>query len=497
MKSGKILSLLALVLVSVLACSVALADYAATPGEPHEKKWESKSEFLRVDYEQSTASEHISKTVSRTYEQCSVCGEIRNEQEAVTATNKGPHAMNGSTCSFCGFTCDHPSSSLREIRGGGTYSYTNNGASGHTIHISAVTYVTECMECGATVSTRTVDAESFDGRHELVYKDGKTSCSLCEYVSTDNCDHADHGMYYEFWEGDATCKPNDSETHITTGSAAAYDRCNKCGARLSDYITPDGQVSVPENHWYDDGSNVCGGCGYVKVSETATPAPTPAPSDDSSDSGSSSSSSGSSSSSSSSNSTATPAPTAAPVESTAPAVVVPPVVSNLFSAIENAQLKNANAVVHVVGTEELFTKDEYTHLTKLAPKEQILVTLASIGLRDVVESAIAALGTPLSTEGSELIEEITTRMTAATPEERAAIEEILSTYFPIEEIEIDGVKVTYFIIELSVEVDGEETIQRFGFRQDEEGNWILDDLTSLTSDGEEIETEEASSSVII
>ena len=36
-----------------------------------------------------------------------------------------------------------------------------------------------------------------------------------------------------------------------------------------------------------------------------------------------------------------------------------------------------------------------------------------------------------------------------------------------------GVTYPYFVMELQIEVDGELTIQRYGFRMDENGEWIF------------------------
>ena len=47
------------------------------------------------------------------------------------------------------------------------------------------------------------------------------------------------------------------------------------------------------------------------------------------------------------------------------------------------------------------------------------------------------------------------------------------------EIEVGGVTYPYFVMELQVEVDGVLTIQRYGFRMDENGEWIFVMLSEL------------------
>ena len=461
MKAQKLFALLALLMLAIFAFNCALAD-EATPGEgtecDHDYQYHESSETSTPTSD--GASTHSYKVTVTSYEECTKCyNKISEKTDVQTKTEA--HSFNNGSCGVCNYNCPH--STTHFVPAGGNYSYTSNGASGHTVDVTNYIEVEECNICVSVVKTTEPTSKTYDEAHSYVVNGDVTECRKCGYQN--ECSHPSYEENLTFIS-DLEFKPKDANTHYVTGYVRKSFLCTECGAKVKPDEEPADEVTEVADHWFENG--VCVACGYIKVTATPTPAP---------------SSSSNSNSNSSSTNNAMPAPTATPV----PAVVVPPVVSNLFNAIDNAQLQNRNAVIHIVGAEQLLTQEEYTSLNTLTPKEQILVTLASIGLDDVVESAIAALETPLSASGSALIEEITARMIASTPEERAAIEETLATYFPIEEIEIDGVTVTYFVIELSIEIDGVETIQRFGFRQDDDGNWVLDDLTTIAADADQAE----------
>ncbi|MDO5376762.1 MAG: hypothetical protein Q4G52_00370, partial [Clostridia bacterium] len=150
-----------------------------------------------------------------------------------------------------------------------------------------------------------------------------------------------------------------------------------------------------------------------------------------------------------------------------------PMVSTLLSAVAEAEAEGSTVNIEVVGAQEIMTETEYAALRELPAQEQILVTLASIGFADVVEAATKALDVTLSEAAQTLAAQVTERMAAVSEEERAAVEEKLAQYFPVEEIEIDGVKTSYFVIDLRIEVDGVVRVERYGFRLDENGEWIF------------------------
>ncbi|MDO5378492.1 MAG: hypothetical protein Q4G52_09180, partial [Clostridia bacterium] len=168
-------------------------------------------------------------------------------------------------------------------------------------------------------------------------------------------------------------------------------------------------------------------------------------------------------------STATAEPTAEPT----PAPTAAPMVDTLLSAVAEAEAEGSVVTIEVVGAQEIMTETEYETLKTLPAQEQILVTLASIGFEDVVEAAMQTLNVSLSEDAQGLVAQVTERMAAISEEERTAVEEKLAQYFPVEEVEIDGVKTSYFVIDLKIEVDGVVRVERYGFRLDENGEWIF------------------------
>ena len=62
---------------------------------------------------------------------------------------------------------------------------------------------------------------------------------------------------------------------------------------------------------------------------------------------------------------------------------------------------------------------------------------------------------------------------AKTDEEKAALTKLLSELFVQDKIVIDGQEYTCYCVDLVITRDGKKTYQRFAFRQNDEGQWIL------------------------
>lgn len=176
----------------------------------------------------------------------------------------------------------------------------------------------------------------------------------------------------------------------------------------------------------------------------------------------------------------TAVPTAAPT-AVPPAAQEPEsgadLVTTLTEAVAKAEEEGSTVSVEVVGAQEVLSAQEYTELRKLPAQEQILVTLSSIGFDEVVEAAMSTLNVTLSDQASGLMTQVGARMQSANEQDKAALEEKLARYFPTKEVVVGGVRSTYFIIDLRIEVDGVARIQRYGFQLDENGEWIFVELS--------------------
>ena len=166
--------------------------------------------------------------------------------------------------------------------------------------------------------------------------------------------------------------------------------------------------------------------------------PTAAPASDSS------STSGSTSSSSSS-AAATAAPTATPA----------PVLNQ--------------AEVEVVGAEEIFSAEEYAEVTKLPLQEQILVTLSSVGCDQIAQSIIRSMNLTLSAKANELSVQLGGSENLMAQE----CERKLAETFPAYQATVNGVTYRFYVMTAQVKVNGVIQNVHFGFRLDENGEWVL------------------------
>ena len=147
----------------------------------------------------------------------------------------------------------------------------------------------------------------------------------------------------------------------------------------------------------------------------------------------------------------------------------------LVTAIDAIEQENegASVSISIVNVEKVVTAEEKAELDALPAKEQILLLLSAIGYDTEVQAALSSMDMELSTEAIALTQAIQERIATASDEEKAAFEALLLECFPVETVMIDGEPVDYFVIELQVEVDGEIHFERYGFRFDENGEWIF------------------------
>ncbi len=166
------------------------------------------------------------------------------------------------------------------------------------------------------------------------------------------------------------------------------------------------------------------------------------------------------------------------------------VIAVLDQIIPETEDETEVITVQIVNIEKVVTEEEKAVLDTLSVKEQMLVLLSSIGHKEAVEAVLNDEESELtiSEEAQNMMTAIEQRIAAMTEEEKTAFETMLLESFPVVEIELeDGTKCQYFAIELLREQDGEQIIERFGFRYDDETEgWIFMKLEAVAAPVEDI-----------
>ena len=343
----------------------------------------------------------------------------------------------------------------------------------------------KCSVCGDLIASHILVEEnvSDDVPHEY---DASGVCFMCSHVNT--CTHPNP----ETWEqpGLSISFQSISDTqHAYQSYVVEMVTCPDCGHEISRTPT-DRLVTEYEAHSFSD-SGICYDCGFKKPDPTPeptpvptpepTPAPTPEPEPDPEPEPEPVVKKPSVKNETDTQFVPTPEPTATPEPSYAPTVVTEsqPLVETLIAVAELVEQEGAEVHIEVVGAAEVMPEEEHQQLKALPVQEQLLITLSSLGFDEVVESAAASMNLTLSDDAQALRTQINTRMENLTPEETVELQEKLATYFPVQQVRSgDGQVHTYFILELSIEVDGVARIERYGFRLDEEtGEWIFVPLT--------------------
>ena len=261
--------------------------------------------------------------------------------------------------------------------------------------------------------------------------------------------------------------------HQYVANVMKHVYCQDCGVQMSHETVKENAV-LTEEHIFMQG--VCAYCGEKEPEPTPAPTNTPAPTQEPENNYEPTS-----------RPNRTPVPTVKPVVTAVPTVAPTaeptkkPIVETLFEAVTEAEAEGKDVEVEIVGAQEVMTQEEYTELKTLSAQEQVLVTLKSVGLDEVVQAAVSAMNVTVSNEASSLMDKVGTRVEKMTAEEKTAYEDKLAEYFPVTERVIGGVTVRTFTIDMKIVVDGYERVERYQFYLDENGEWIFEkvDLASF------------------
>ena len=338
--------------------------------------------------------------------------------------------------------------------------FKDNG-DGKTHTITAMTTIERvCGACDAWLSDEDTGVKTWSEYHQ--YTEDGGACEYCGYVNT--CSHPTLEDR-DIWHSVEWTDNGDGKTHTASYELWTVKMCPTCGWFNWDTETFVKNSTTVEEHWFKNG--YCTECLADEPAATATPAPvkTPAPSGGNSGNG---------------GGTTVKQPEA-DVEFVATpepeATAAPEMVSTLLDTIAQAEAEGSEVTVEVVGAQEVFSETEYEQLKTLPAQEQMLVTLASIGLEDVVQSALASMNVTLSEEAEALTAQVAERFAAMGEEERAQVEEKLAQLFPKTQVTVGEKTYEYFVIDLQITVDGMVRVERYGFRYDEElGQWVFEKL---------------------
>ena len=338
--------------------------------------------------------------------------------------------------------------------------FKDNG-DGKTHTITAMTTIERvCGACDAWLSDEDTGVKTWSEYHQ--YTEDGGACEYCGYVNT--CSHPTLEDR-DIWHSVEWTDNGDGKTHTASYELWTVKMCPTCGWFNWDTETFVKNSTTVEEHWFKNG--YCTECLADEPAATATPAPvkTPAPSGGNSGNG---------------GGTTVKQPEA-DVEFVATpepeATAAPEMVSTLLDTIAQAEAEGSEVTVEVVGAQEVFSETEYEQLKTLPAQEQMLVTLASIGLEDVVQSALASMNVTLSEEAEALTAQVAERFAAMGEEERAQVEENLAQLFPKTQVTVGEKTYEYFVIDLQITVDGMVRVERYGFRYDEElGQWVFEKL---------------------
>ena len=411
----------------------------------------------------------------------------------------------GDYCDICYYanTCEHPEGRRRTntyfLTGMVEVTVKDITADTHTVTGTLVTE-TYCTDCDSLLSTRET-MDTVTDEHD--FQHGK--CRICGYKNT--CSHenttVENKLSTVYGVEEIT-----KTTHTASGSYYKYTICDDCGEELSkDIISPNGKVT--EEHRYENG--FCDVCGYPQPNEGGSddeggsdqPVVDDKPITDNQptiddhpiggDEYENNVETGKADDivigdvttggvhsgliESEDDSVVSGAKTGDELDLIDTlAVIAATVTAEGEAVIANAPELTLKDVVSVTitGIEFILTEDELTAHRELSIEEQLLTAVYFIGFDEVVTAWAAETGYEFSPEAAALMEGYSLRVSEMDEEEKAAHVELMTGYFPMGVITIDGIEYDFFILETEITVGDVIRCEGYGFRFDETtGEWLL------------------------
>ena len=411
---------------------------------------------------------HIKKTfVTQTV--CVTCGQVLKESAPFVDEFDEPHYFENNEC-WCGQKavegeCAH--ANTHEEFNSEVVSYEKIDANTHKLTQQDYTRIV-CNACGTIIKETDGETSTIQEPHE--YSNGVCSCGQVNACTHPNGAEVETQDYLP----DSGTPLNASQHHVVR---EYYDRhfCPICGETLS-WSNHRVEEKDEPHAFGEDG--LCWICGYEQPATPVpyipevitTPAPTTRPA-----------------TRNATTATVTAAPTEAPAEvmniefteDTAVETLRGVDLANDVPAAEAIEALGESleeeakqgAVIEIVNLDLVLEADEMDALEELPVKEQLLVMLFAIGPTDFVDQ-----DTALSEQAAQLVQSITERISKMTAAEKKAFEDLIALTFPVETIVIDGVAYDFFVIDVEIKDGDTDKVERYGFRKDDDGQWILTQL---------------------
>ncbi len=299
-----------------------------------------------------------------------------------------------------------------------------------------------CLDCNMTLSEEPLGVKTEKRMHE--YKNGV--CVECGHKNT--CKHENTETQIIFPEGETVTNLG-AKGHKLSGPMYESVYCTACYEELSRTLIDENGSNI-EDHNFRNGA--CVRCGYKQLEEEEAATA----------------------------SAEEPAPTKELVyepvdENTEVSGVKVSDELTMEEALEQigAALDEEDVTVEIPGIDQVLSEEEMEKFNQLSVRERLMVALSALGFQDMIQAALEENPDMLSADALALMDDIAARVDALSEEEKAALMKLLEELFVKDTVEIDGEVYTCYCIDLVITRDGEKTYQRFAFRQNDEGQWVL------------------------
>ena len=358
------------------------------------------------------------------------------------------------TCAQCGYktTCAHKNTSSHSaLWSDNITDYKDVGSNAYHEVSGKATVTVTCDDCGLDISEKKGEVITEQWPHDY---DANGVCTNCGHKNT--CEHPNPQEEEGIWGRWMINDIGNSKQHQVNGCLYKYLFCPDCNTILSKELI-DENGTMMRDHEFD--GNRCIVCGYVKKAEeakatTETAAETAAQAETAEQT----------------ELVYEPASDTAEISGVKASDALP--MAEALATVGEA-LDGEEVTIEIPGIEKVLNAEEMARFNKLSVQERLMIALDALGFSDILKAALADNPELLSPEAQALMGDIDERIGAMTPEELEALTKLLTELFVQEKIVIDGKEYTCFCIDLVITRDGEKTYQRYAFRQDDDGQWIL------------------------
>lgn len=338
------------------------------------------------------------------------------------------HTFKNNVCTECGYEieCSHDETYRGIVKDVNPRDFTFADESTHAYICDRAQEIL-CANCGEYMGEEVIqngvngtEKHSF-GSYPYVY----TNCNKCGY--RDECMHDHVILAAESVNNTRVIRRDEAEHTVLHHSTVNGMECADCGKFLCGDTMGDRQEVTSPHDFNEEG--VCTVCAYRKVETEPPESPTATAIPDSS-----------------------VAPTLQPTQPPILQLIDEPTYAIVGSVVSSSEDSTSDAVamselfsltqedqtVEIDGTELVFTSEEHAALCALPAAEQVLVTLIAAGYSDAAQEMMRSADVALSDGAIALVQQVLQRFAAMSPDERAALQEIMDDLFLTEERTVNG-----------------------------------------------------------